>query len=135
MSQTLHEESMGELAHRLAEQIPHLIRSEIRLAQAELAEKGRHAGKGAGLVGAAGVVALLGLGALVASAIIALALVIPAWAAALAVGILLLSLAGALALAGRAQVGSATPAKPEHAMDGLREDSAVIRAAMKGDRV
>ena len=122
-----HRESLGALAQRLSEQIPHLIRSELRLAQAELAEKGRHAGRGAGMFGVAGLVAYLGLGSLVAAGILALALVLPAWASALIVGVVLLVVAAVLGLAGRSQVSSATPAKPEHAIEGIREDLAVVK--------
>ena len=58
------DEPIGALVHRLTEQIPELVRSELRLAQAELTEKGKSAGIGVGLFSAAGLVALYGLAAL-----------------------------------------------------------------------
>jgi membrane protein len=66
---------LGELVQDLSRQTSTLIRQEMRLAQAELAEKGRHAGKGAGMFGGAGLVALYGVGALIAAAILGLATV------------------------------------------------------------
>lgn len=77
---------VGELVTRLAEQILQLVRNELRLAQAELKQKGKRIGFGAGLTGAAGLISLYGLGALVTAVIAALALVLPVWAAALIVG-------------------------------------------------
>lgn len=121
------DESLGALAHRLTEQVPALVRSEIKLAQAELAEKGRHAGLGAGLAGVGGLLAVLGLGSLTAAAVMALALVMPGWASALIVGVALLVIAGIVALAGRAQVRRAVPARPELAVEGMREDLSIVK--------
>ncbi|MBM6405881.1 phage holin family protein [Phycicoccus sp. CSK15P-2] len=86
-----------------------LVRSEIALAKAELQESVRHAGIGAGLFGTAGVVALYGLGALVAAAILGLALVVDAWLAALVVAVVLFAAAGVAALVGKKQVAESTP--------------------------
>ena len=76
------DEPIGALVHRLSEQIPELVRSELRLAQAELAEKGKKAGLGVGLFSVAGVLAFFAFGTLVATAILALALALPAWLSA-----------------------------------------------------
>jgi len=127
-----HDDSIGVLAHRLAEQVPRLVRSELRLAQAELAEKGRHAGFGLGAVGAGGALAMAGLGSLTLAGILALALVMPGWAAALIVAAVLLAAAGVLALVGRSQVMTAMPATPERAMEGVREDLSVVRNSKGG---
>ena len=77
---------LGALVHDLSVQIPELVRSELRLAQAELTEKGKRVGIGAGLFGAAGLLAFFGAATLIATAVLALALVLPAWLAALIVG-------------------------------------------------
>ena len=77
---------LGELVQDLSRQTSTLIRQEMRLSQAELTEKGRHAGKGAGMFGGAGLVALYGVGALIAAAILGLATVIEPWIAAAAIG-------------------------------------------------
>lgn len=123
------EETLGALVHRLTEQVPQLVRSEVRLAQAELTEKGRNAGVGVGLFGAAGLLGWFGLACLVVTAILALALVLPAWASALVVAAALFAIAGVAALVGRGKVKDATPPKPEHAMEGLRDDVAAVKDA------
>lgn len=124
------EETLGGLVRRLSEQLPELIRSEVRLAQAELAEKGKRAGVGIGMFSAAGLLAFFGLAVLVTTAILALALVLPAWAAALIVGAVLLAGAGGAAVVGRNRVQAAAPPKPELAMENVRLDL----AAIKGER-
>jgi hypothetical protein len=47
-------QTLGALVHQLSQQIPELVRSEIRLAQAEVAEKGKRAGVGIGMFSVAG---------------------------------------------------------------------------------
>jgi uncharacterized membrane protein YqjE len=113
--------------HDLSTQIPELVRSELRLAQAEMAEKGKRAGLGLGMFSGAGLLAFLGLATLIATAILALDLVLDAWLAALVVGAALLLGAGLLALLGRNQVVEATPPKPERAVDGIKEDIATVK--------
>ena len=122
------DEPIGAVIHRLSEQIPELVRSELRLAQAELAEKGRHAGKGAGMFGGAGLVALYGVGALVAAAILGLATVLEPWIAAAAIGAGLLLIAGILALTGKKELDEAGPPKPELAMESMQRDVETVKA-------
>ncbi len=121
---------LGALVHDLTRQVPQLIRSEIRLAQAELTEKGKRAGLGVGMFSAAGLLAFLGLCCLVTTAILALAHALPDWLAALIVAAVLLVGAGTTALFGKKEVQQATPPAPEHALEGVKEDIAVV----KGDR-
>ncbi|WP_169950175.1 phage holin family protein [Microbispora sp. H11081] len=123
--------STGELVRRLSEDVSRLIRDELRLARLEMTRKGRRAGMGAGLLGAAGVVAFFGAGALVATAILALALVLPAWASALIIGVALLALAGLLALVGKEQVSRATPPTPDEAMRSLKADIDVMKESAR----
>ena len=119
---------LGELVQDLSRQTSTLIRQEMRLAQAELAEKGRHAGKGAGMFGGAGVVALYGVGALVAAAILGLATVIEPWIAAAAIGAVLLLVAGVLALTGKKELDEAGPPKPEQALESMQRDVETVKA-------
>ncbi len=118
---------MGAIVHRLAEQVPELVRSEMRLAQAELTEKGKAAGLGVGLFSVAGIIGLFALGTFVAAGILALDLVLPAWAAALVVAAVLLVAAGIAALAGKKEIGEATPPAPEQAIAGVKEDVATLK--------
>ncbi len=119
---------IGELVQDLSRQTSTLIRQEMRLAQAELSEKGTHAGKGAGMFGGAGLIALYGVGALVAAAIIGLATVVEPWIAAAAIGAALLVIAGIVALAGKKELNEATPPKPEQAIDSVRQDVETVKA-------
>jgi hypothetical protein len=119
---------LGELVQDLSRQTSTLIRQEMRLAQVELAEKGRHAGKGAGMFGGAGLVALYGVGALVAAAILGLATVLEPWIAAAAIGVGLLLIAGILALTGKKELDEAGPAKPEQALESMQRDVETVKA-------
>ena len=121
------DETLGGLVHQLSEQVPHLIRSEVRLAQLEMTEKGKRAGIGVGMFSIAGVVALFAVACLIGAAIAALALVLPTWAAALVVAGALLVIAAVAALVGRARMKAAVPPTPEHAIEGVRRDLAAIK--------
>jgi putative superfamily III holin-X len=123
--------STAELVQQAGEQLSRLIRDELALARAELAEKGRHAGLGVGLFGASGLVALYALGALVLAAIAGLAEAVPAWLSALIVGVALLLLAGLMTLLGRRHVRRAMPPVPKEATDGVRADLAAVRTAVR----
>ena len=118
---------MGELVQQLSEQTAVLVRKEMRLAQVELQEKGKRAGIGAGMFGGAGLVALYGAGAVVAAVIVLVATAIEPWISAVIVGVVLLAIAGLMALLGRRQVEQATPPKPERAMKSLQDDVEHVR--------
>jgi uncharacterized membrane protein YqjE len=123
--------STGELLARLSTQVTELVRGELQLATAELTAKGKRAGVGAGLAGAGGVVALFGVGALVAAAIAALALVTPVWLAAVIVGVVLLAVAGVLALAGKSSLAKAVPPTPQRAVRSVQDDVATVKEAVR----
>jgi len=116
------DQSMAELVRQASEQTAALVRQEIRLAQLELKEKGKRAGLGVGLVGTGTLLLLTGLVVLLVAVILALALVVPAWASALIVAVLLLAVAGVLAITGKQQVEQAVPPVPEEAMASARRD-------------
>jgi uncharacterized membrane protein YqjE len=121
-TEELPEQSASDLVQQLSQQTATLVRQEMRLAQVELQEKGKRAGIGAGMFGGAGLVALYGVGAVVAAVIMLVATAIEPWISALIVGVLLLGIAGIVALLGRKQVEQATPPKPERAMESLQDD-------------
>ena len=116
------ERSASELLRDLSQQTGDLVRQEMELAKAELRVKGKAAGIAGGMFGGAGVVALYGVGALTAAAILALAIVLDAWAAALIVGVGYLAVAGVLALTGKKKVEQASPPVPEQAIESSKED-------------
>ncbi len=113
--------STGELVKQLSNQLSTLIRRELDLAKAELTEKGKAAGVGAGMFGGAGVVGLLALGALTAAVILLLDKAMDAWVAALIVAAVYAAFAGVLALAGRDRVREATP-PAEQTIETVKED-------------
>jgi uncharacterized membrane protein YqjE len=123
--------SVGELVQQLSQQTATLVRQELRLAQSELQQKGKRAGVGAGMFGGAGVVALYGVGALIAAAIVGLGTLIEPWVAALIVGVVLLAVAGIVALAGKKQVEQATPPLPEQALESTKRDVDEVKARAK----
>lgn len=123
--------STGELVARLSHDVSELVREELRLAQAEVTEKGKRLGIGAGLFGAAGLLALYAVGVLIATAVLALALVVDAWLAALIVGVVLLVAAGVASLLGKREVEDAVPPVPREAISGIKQD---VHAATKGHR-
>ena len=125
---TVHDDpTLGALVHDLTQQVPQLIRSEIQLAQAEMTEKGKRAGLGIGMFSAAGLLAFLGLCCVITTAILALAHALPDWLSALIVAAVLLIGAGIAALLGKKKVNQATPPKPEQAIEGVKEDIAVVK--------
>jgi hypothetical protein len=119
--------SVGELVGQATEQLSQLVRQEVALAKEELAEKGRRAGRGGGLLGAAGAFAYAGLLALAGTATAALSLALAVWAAALIVTAVLFVIAAVLAASGRAQLRRAAPPTPEEALDSVRADVEEIR--------
>lgn len=121
------EHTVGELVGQATEQISRLARQEVALAKEELAEKGRRAGVGGGMLGAAGAFGYAGLLALSATGIVALDLVLPLWAAALIITGVLFVIAGVLALAGRGQLRRATPPKPERTLGSVKADMEEIK--------
>jgi MFS family permease len=125
------EPTIGALVHDLSEEIPALVRSEIRLAQAEVTQKGKALGAGVGIFSAAGLLAFFGAATLVAAAVLALSEAIPAWASALIVAAVLLVVAAVVALAGRRKVTEGQPLKPERAAAGVKQDVAAVKGAVR----
>jgi MFS family permease len=125
------DQSTSELVQRASEQITRLVREEIALARAELAEKGKHAGIGAGLFGGGGVLALYGVGVLIASLVLVLNIWLWAWLSTLIVAVALFLVAGILALLGRNQVTKAVPPEPQEAVASIKADVDQVKYAVK----
>jgi hypothetical protein len=133
-AERLRERGIGELLGDFANETTDLLGKEMELARAEIGIQVKKAGTGAGLFGAAAVFALLGLGALTACAIIALALVMDAWLAALIVGAAMLVVAGIFALAGRSKVKALAPPVPERAIGEMKRDIASVQEGVQAGR-
>jgi uncharacterized membrane protein YqjE len=130
----LRDRPIGELLKQLSQETTTLVRQELELAKAEMAQKGKQAGVGAGMFGGAGVTALLGLAALTAAAIAALDAAMRLWLAALIVGLLWLAVAGVLALQGRRKVQAATPPVPQQTQESVKEDVEWAKTRAKSGR-
>lgn len=113
---------LADLLKQLSDQTATLVRQELELAKAELGEKGKKVGLGAGMFGGAGALGLYAGGALTACLILALATAVEGWLSALIVALLYGAVAGALALMGRNKVQEGAPPLPEQTVDSVKED-------------
>jgi hypothetical protein len=128
---TAEDASTGQLIGQLTEQISRLVRDEARLAQAEVTQKAKRLGIGAGLFGGAGLFAFFGLAVLIAAVVLALALVLPGWLAALVVAVVLFAVAGVLALVGKKDVEKGSPPVPSEAIASTKEDIATVKESAR----
>jgi Putative Actinobacterial Holin-X, holin superfamily III len=119
--------STADLVRQLSEQVSRLVRDELRLAQLEMTSKGKRAGVGIGMLGGSSLLAVYGIGCLLAAAILALALEVPAWLAALIVAAAVLAVSAAIALLGKGKLSKATPVVPEQAAQSIKADVEEIR--------
>ena len=118
----LRQQSTAELLKQLSTETTTLVRQELELAKAEMAEKGREAGKGIGMFGAAGIVGLLALAAFTTFLIAVLDTAMDTWLAALIVTVVYAAIAGVLALTGKGRLKNAGPPVPEQTQDNVKED-------------
>ena len=125
---------IGELFSKLSEQTSTLIRQEMALARAELTEKGKAAGIGAGMFGGAGALGFFAFAALTTCFILALAEVMDGWLAALIVAVVYAAIAGVLALTGKKKVEEASPPVPERALESMKEDVEVTKQHAQAGR-
>jgi Flp pilus assembly protein TadB len=130
----LRERPIGELLKQLSEQTTRLVHQELELAKAELTQKGKQAGAGAGLFGGAGALGLAALGALTACFILALNAVMPAWLAALIVAVVYGIIAFVLVKQGQARMKRATPPVPEQTIETVKEDVEWAKTQIRSDK-
>lgn len=123
--------SIGDLVSAMSDQLSRLVRSEIQLAKSELSDKAKHAGVGAGLLGAAGLMGFFAFALLLTTAVLALANVVPAWLAALIVAVVLLVIAGVLALVGKKALDRGTPPAPVRAQHSVKADVAAVKEGLR----
>ena len=115
------ERPIGELVKELSQQTSTLVRKELELAQAELQQKGRLAGKGTGMLGGAAAAGLLALGALTTALVTLLDDAMATWVAALIAMALWAVIALVLAKAGQKALKGATPPVPQ-TVETVKED-------------
>ncbi len=125
MSRTEHDkssESTAELVKDLSREVSELVRQEIALARAEMMEKGRKAGRGAGMLSGAAVFALAAVGGSMATLILLLDLAMPAWLAALIVTAVYAAAAALLGMRGKTEISEVGPPTPERTVESVKED-------------
>ena len=130
----LRDRSIGELLKQLSEQTTRLVHQELELAKAEITQKGKQAGMGAGMFGGAGALGLAALGALTACFILALNAIMPAWLAALMVAVVYGIIAFVLVKQGQAKIKAAAPPVPEQTIETVKEDVEWAKTQMRSDR-
>jgi Putative Actinobacterial Holin-X, holin superfamily III len=130
----LRDRSMPDLLKQLSQETTQLVHQELELAKAELQQKGKQAGAGAGMFGGAGAIGLAALGALTACFILALDLIMPAWLAALIVAVVYGIIAFVLVKQGQAKLKQATPPVPEQTIETVKEDVEWAKTQMRSDR-
>ena len=126
--------SFAELTKQLSEQTKTLVQQEVELAKAELSEKGKRAGIGAGMFGGAGLFGLFAFATLTACLVLALAEAMAPWLAALIVTVVYGAIAGVLALSGKKKVQEATPPVPEQTVETVKEDVAWTKQRAQAGR-
>jgi hypothetical protein len=115
-------ESTGQLVKDLSQDISTLVRQELQLAKAEMAQKGKQAGIGAGMLGGAGVFGLAVVGGSMATIILVLDTFLPNWLAALITTLAYAAVGGVLALRGRDRLKDAGAPVPERTKESVKED-------------
>jgi len=124
-------QSIAELIKQVSEESSRLLRGELKLAQAEMTQKAKTAGIGIGAFGAAAVLGWFALGCFLATAILALALVLPPWLAALIVTVVVAVAAGIAALIGKKKVAEAAPPVPTDTVDSVKKDVEEIKESAR----
>lgn len=123
----LRESPTSELFRRLLTDVRLIFGRQAQLAKLELEDKGSRLRTAGVEIAAAAVVAVFGVGVLIAAAVLALTMVLPAWAAALIVGAVLVAVAAVLFLMGRARLRSLGSLAPTETIEAAWEDVAWIR--------
>lgn len=126
--------STADLVSQAASQISTLVRDELALAKLELAEKGKRAGLGGGLISGGAVLGLYGIGLLLALVVVLLDLVWPLWLALLVVMVVVFTAAAVTALLGKKKLQTATPPLPRDAMASVEADVRTVKAAAREGR-
>jgi uncharacterized membrane protein YqjE len=124
-------EPAGDLLKQVSAEASTLLRQELKLAQAEMTEKAKQAGVGAGMVGGAGYTLHLASFGLMLCVIFALATAMAAWLAALVVTVVFVAIAGVLALTGKKRIQQAGPPVPEEAIESVKQTIKTVKEEAK----
>lgn len=126
MAPESNERTIGQLVADATHDLQGIVRGEIALAKAEVAQGAKAAGKGAGLFAGAAFVGLLGLIFLFHTLAQVIAIWLPVWAGYLIVTVLMFVIAAVLGLLGKSAFDKAKPA-PERAIEQGKETIAALK--------
>ena len=115
-------ESTADLVKDLSREVSQLVHEEIALAKAEMTQKGKQAGAGAGMLSGGAVLGLGAVGGSMAFFILVLDVWMPAWLAALIVTLAYAAGGAILALRGKQRIAEASPPAPEKTIESVKED-------------
>jgi hypothetical protein len=125
------ERTLGEMFAELSRETRTLFQQELQLAKTELTEKASRMAKGAGFIVGGGLIAYGGLLAIVAAMVLVLmAIGLPAWAAALVGGVLVLGIGYVLIRVGLAAL-KPQELSPRKTIETLKGDAQWLKAQVK----
>lgn len=127
----MRDQPIGDILQTVKEEGSNLISQEVRLAKAEMTEKAKDVGIGAGMFGGAGYVANLAAIALMITMILGLAEAMDAWLAALIVTVLFAAIAGVLALMAKKKIQQAGPPIPEQTVESVKQTVQTVKEEAK----
>ena len=127
---SLENKPLGDLFGDLASEMSNLVRQEVALAKVEMTQKAKSIGKNVGYLVVGGAIGYAALLAVIAAVIIALDQVMPAWGAALLVGVLVAGISWLLI--GKAMTAlQETDITPRETVETLKEDAAWMKQQIK----
>jgi Flp pilus assembly protein protease CpaA len=133
MQPDLRERSIAELLRDLSNETATLVRQEMQLARAEIAEKAKPVGASAVSFGGTALFGLGAFGAATAFLIAVLALVLQTWAAALIVAVAYGAIAYVLVLNGKKKLAQAEPPLIPQTTQTVKDDISWAKTQLKSE--
>jgi uncharacterized membrane protein YqjE len=127
----MRDQPVSDIVKQVSDEAKTLVGQEIKLAKAEMSEKAKEMGIGAGMFGGAGYTLHLAALGLMLTLIFALATAMPAWLAALVVTVVFVAIAGVLALSGRKRIQKAGPPVPEETIESVKQTIETVKEEAK----
>jgi xanthine/uracil permease len=126
MTEVKEHRSLGQLFTDLMNEARTLLRQEVRLAKTELTEKASRVGKDVTSLAIGGAIANAGMLAIVAAGVMGLANVVPAWLAALIVGVVVAGIGLGMIQQGRKNLAQ-EDLNPRKTVKSLEEDKQWVK--------
>jgi uncharacterized membrane protein YqjE len=127
----MRDQPVSDIVKQVSEEAKTLVGQEIKLAKAEMTEKAKEIGIGAGMFGGAGYTLHLAALGLMLTMIFALSTAMPAWLAALVVTVVFVAIAGVLALTGKKRIQKAGPPVPEETIESVKQTIETVKEEAK----